>query len=96
MTFKTNKRDLELIRAITERAMALAEQAGAPREKISIMMDISACHANGNRLRLDDLLTADDFNFAHDVFGIERHMDRETGKLTDCFSPRFSARTDAA
>lgn len=55
-------------------------------------MDITACHANGNPLRLDDLFAADDFNFAHDVFGIERHLDRETGKLTRCFLPRFRAR----
>lgn len=55
-------------------------------------MDISACHANGCPLRLSELLDADDFNFAHDFFGIRRHMDRTTGNLTDCFVPRFAAK----
>ncbi len=40
-------------------------------------------------LRLADLLAADDFNFAHDVFGIMRHIDRRTGRLDNHFVPRF-------
>lgn len=55
-------------------------------------MDLCACHANGNPLRLADLLAADDLNFTHDITGIARHMDRETGQLRDLFSPRFSRR----
>lgn len=54
-------------------------------------MDVTACHANGNPLKLQELLTADDFQFGHDVFGIRRHIDRETGEFKDCFSPRYSA-----
>lgn len=53
-------------------------------------MDITACHLNGNPIDLDALLAADDANFGHDVFGIIRYIDRTNGKLTDCFSPRFS------
>lgn len=59
-------------------------------------MDLTAVHANGNPMRLADLLAADDFNFAHDIVGISRFLDRNTGRLTDCFSPRFSARELAA
>ena len=55
------------------------------------MMDIEACHSNGCPLRLNELLATDDGNFGHDVFGIRRHLDRETGKLGGCFLPRFSA-----
>lgn len=29
-------------------------------------------------------------NLAHDVLGIARHLDRRTGKLGDCFVPRFA------
>jgi len=54
-------------------------------------MDVTACHANGNKLDLAGLLAADDFNFSHDVFGIYRHIDRDTGKLGNCFRPRYSA-----
>jgi len=64
-------------------------------DRVSLHMDIAACHANGNPLRLDDLLAADDFNFLHDVFGIRRALDRTTGELTDFFSPRFSRREAA-
>jgi len=53
-------------------------------------MDVSAVHANGNPLRLEDLLHADDFNFAHDMSGICNCLDRNTGKLTRNFLPRFS------
>lgn len=59
--------------------------------KQSMMMDISACHANGNPLKLDELLVAKEFDFTHDICGIAAHMNRETGKLEDCFSPRYSA-----
>lgn len=53
-------------------------------------MDVTACHCNGTPLRLTALLGADAFNFAHDVFGIARHIDRETGRLAGCFVPRFA------
>ena len=42
------------------------------------------------------MLAADDFNFGHDVFGIYRHLDRTTGKLMNCFVPRFAQRQSAA
>jgi len=52
--------------------------------------DILVTHLNGNPLKLQELLDADDANFAHDVFGIRRHINRSTGKLEDFFSPRYS------
>lgn len=55
-------------------------------------MDITACHANGNPLRLAELLKADDGNFGHDVFGIRRFIDRTTGRLMGHFRPRYSVR----
>ena len=41
-------------------------------------------------LRLSDLLEADDENFVHDIAGIERHLNRRTFKMEDCFLPRFA------
>jgi hypothetical protein len=91
--------DAVIITAIAARAMAIAEknrqeEGGPPPEfdGLDINMDITAAHLNGNPLRLEALLAADDFNFVHDVFGIRRHLDRKTGKLGDCFLPRFSGR----
>jgi len=63
-----------------------------PEAKVSIMdlqMDISACHISCP-LKLKELLVADDFNFVHDVVGITRHIDRESGELLDCFLPRYA------
>jgi hypothetical protein len=33
----------------------------------------------------------DDANFTHDVFGIRKYLNRETGELTMCFVPRYTA-----
>ena len=60
--------------------------------RVSLMMDLDACHSNGCRLDLLGLLLADDHNFTHDIAGIQRHIDRFTGKLGDCFVPRFAER----
>lgn len=95
LSFKTHPMDMGLAKQIADRAVSMeVVHGGRPREKMDWWMDIIAVHVNGNPLRLNDLLQADDFNFAHDVFGICRHLDRSTGQLTDHFSPRFSAQTD--
>ena len=56
----------------------------------SLEMDLTACHANGNPMDFDGLLHADRFHFLHDLWGIKRHLNRETGKLENCFLPRYS------
>jgi len=85
--FTHDKEDMKIIKKIVNRAIAL----GDSRDKMSITMDLSAANFS-NPLRLHDLLEADDFNFCHDVFGIALHLNRETGKLENHFSPRFSKR----
>jgi hypothetical protein len=92
ISFKVTADEAKLIGKIAARAVKLAQSVGVQYEFLEADMDLSACHANGNPLRLADLLAADDANFGHDVFGIRRYIDRKTGKLTDCFSPRFSQR----
>jgi hypothetical protein len=37
------------------------------------------------------LAEADDLTFRHDLAGIERHLDKETGRLRDFFLPRTAA-----
>jgi hypothetical protein len=59
------------------------------RERQDVFMDITATIMGGCRLRLDDWLAADDFNFVHDLVGIERHLNRQTFALMD-FRPRFA------
>ncbi|WP_398473379.1 hypothetical protein [Tardiphaga sp.] len=79
--------EADIIRKIGLRAH---EKFGA--DVIETQMDLTATHCNGNPLRLQELLDADDLNFTHDVCGIYRHLDRNNGKLKDMFSPRFSRR----
>lgn len=83
--------DHTLIVAIAERATELHRLQRRPAPKLhELVMDLTAVHANGCPLRLDELLEAPDGDFMHDVTGIRRHIDRDTGKLTDCFLPRYS------
>lgn len=81
----------ETVLRIVDRAVKMAKKTGGRIDELSLHMDIAATHAS-NPLRLDDLEKADDFNFVHDIYGIMRHLDRNTGLLTDCFVPRFSKR----
>ena len=92
VSFLTTPEDGLLIQSIAERASAKAHEAGLLISVQHFMMDIAAVHCNGTPLKLMSLRDADDFNFVHDVFGIYRHLNRQTGKLEDCFVPRFAAR----
>lgn len=91
--FKATPQQRALILKIGARAVKLARDlTGSSVRLTDVMMDIEACISNGCPLDLVELLAADDLNFAHDVFGIHRHINRDTGKLENCFSPRFSER----
>ncbi|MBP1296650.1 DUF6874 family protein [Bradyrhizobium elkanii] len=95
VSFSCTEQEGKVARAIARRARALLLDHKVDRDVLDITMDIVATHCNGNPLRLDDLLAADDVNFLHDLGGIARHLNRETGKLGNHFSPRFSQRAAA-
>ena len=57
--------------------------------KFKLTMDITACHIT-NPLRLAELSGASDGDFAHDILGIRENINRDTGKLENCFLPRYS------
>lgn len=59
--------------------------------RLDLHMDLAACH-NTNPLDLEALAIAADADFRHDVFGIQAHLNRETGILENCFVPRYSAK----
>ena len=82
--------EANLIVAIANRAVRLAKESGIELDPQHVAMNITACHANGCPLRLQDLLEANDFNFSHDIVGIDNHIDRTTGQLTGCFLPRYA------
>jgi len=79
--------ECQTIRAIARRAHSLLLSSGVDAVLKDIEMDISAAHL-ASPLDLSRLQTADEFNFAHDICGIHRHIDRETGELQDHFVPR--------
>jgi hypothetical protein len=84
------KKKLDIELAVIERAEALFRKYGyAPDQRITMFLDLE----NANKqypLDLEAMLAADNSNFAHDWFGIRRHMNRKTGLLEDCFVPRFA------
>lgn len=94
LNWTVSPEDQNVITSIAHRAHQLSRRLGlrGPDEYQirDAMMDVTATHNNGCPLALRQLLTADDGDFAHDVFGIRKHLNRDTGALS-CFTPRFRA-----
>lgn len=85
VNFEASRTEYKFANKIARRA---AYELGADYTQIE--MDVVACHMNGCPLDLKRLLAAEDGEFAHDILGIRRHIDRDTGELRNCFVPRFS------
>ena len=83
VNFATSAADNALINAIVARAK--------PVDAVGLHMDLTAVHANGCPMDFARMLAADDFNFWHDLCGIQWHLDRKTGRLGH-FLPRCSLR----
>ncbi len=52
-------------------------------DRISMLMDLEF-----SNIDVEKLLTFDDFNFAHDIFGMKKHFNRVTKQFDNCFLPR--------
>ena len=83
ITPTTTREDFALIHKIARRG------AGNGLDFLTVALDVEYAHAQ-IPMDLGRLLLADDFNFSHDVGGIGRHINRETGQMEDCFVPRFA------
>jgi len=88
INWTTNKEYGALIQKIVNRFLELYPED--VDDRVSLAMDITACHLNGTSLDLQKLLDAEEGNFAHDVFGIMSHISRESGRITRGFLPRCS------
>lgn len=77
---------MELIIKVAKR---ICELNACGRTKFDWIMDIEIAHKS-IPLNLQRLIKSDDFNFSHDVFGIARNLNRVTGKLENCFIPRYA------
>ena len=84
---KASAKDYEVVSKIAKRALELLPVSDFQ----ACTMDIIATHISGCPLDLAKLLKADNSNFLHDICGINKHIDRATGKLQDCFAPRFAS-----
>lgn len=91
LKWASDKATIEVEGKIMRRARTMADKLKVQYPNMDIIMDIDACHNNGCPLQLQALLDADDTNFAHDVFGIRKYINRTTGALMDCFVPRYAA-----
>lgn len=58
-------------------------------DRLSLFMDLEYIH-NTIGLELNDLLNTDNSNFIHDIVGITNNINRLTGRLENCFVPRYS------
>jgi len=88
INWNCSKEDFKLILKIAERVED--DISNYPDNRQTLLMDLNACHSNGCPLRLAELFVAEDFDFTHDIFGIRSHINRNTGKLEDCFVPRYA------
>lgn len=77
---------IEATLPVFKRALKLYQELDVDCDSLSLHMDLALCHQT-TLLDLERLLEARDADFAHDVGGIVRHLDRETGHLKDCFVP---------
>lgn len=78
-----------LISDIVKRGCALAAKFDCTLNPLNSFLDMIVVH-RALPLNLKGMLESDDFNFAHDFFGIRNHLDRISGKLGNCFLPRFT------
>lgn len=80
------KLQFELQVKICERAEREIKGLKEQVKRSSLLMDLDSIP----ELDFEKLLNAPKFDFAHDICGIIRHMDRSSypGKLMDCFWPR--------
>lgn len=86
MSFVVAAEDRKPLDAVVDRAEGLALLNG--RRRFDLWMDLAVVNANGCPLDFERLAEFPDFDFAHDVVGIQMHLDRTTGQLGRCFVPR--------
>ena len=59
-------------------------------DKLTYMIDIIYCIDGGCNLDLDALYDANDGDFAHDIMGIHKNLNKTTKQLMNFFVPRFT------
>lgn len=81
------KENTEIIAKIIERA---DDMKLLLFDRLSLAMDLEYV-TDIFDLRLEDLLNADDYNFTHDICGIQNNFNRRTFKMENRFVPRYAS-----
>lgn len=77
----------DLIEAIVDRARPLFSDLGVNYSRMNIWMDLEAANRD-IPIDFERLLHSDLGTFGHDIGGIRRFLNRETGKIEQCFMPK--------
>lgn len=85
---RAKAQDQETVSKIVARAVKDPQMGSLIKDKLSLDMDLMATHISGCPLNLDRLLRFEDADFWHDILGIRANINRENGKLENCFLPR--------
>ena len=93
INFDLSPKDRRLVNQIARRAVNMAQEAKIAYDYKDAQMDLAAVHLSDCKLDLEKFLSAPDSDFGHDAFGIRKFIDRKTGKLTEAFVPRCSAKS---
>ena len=95
--FKTTPTDFLLIIALAKAASKVGKEfnlAGFHYSVLEASMDLEATHASCPlqlREMVEQLNGPYKSDVVHDLLGIRRHLNRETGQLENHFIPRFAA-----
>lgn len=74
---------------IIEIAKRADEEKLTSSDRLTLIMDIEVAHEQFG-LRLDELLTAEKQDFAHDIIGIQTNINRQSKTIENFFLPRYS------
>lgn len=89
--------DVARIDAILERLEKIHAAYNRPPSTTAIQQAnaraLLLCHAV-IPLKLDAMLIGPEYDFLHDIVGIQRHLDMKTGRMGGCFLPRYARLED--
>jgi Family of unknown function (DUF6874) len=86
----TMREENRLISQIGNRAELEFRKHGRAVRGDFIASEVWIVHSEVCKLRLEELLAADEGNFMHDICGIHDHLDILDGSFRDGFTPRFT------
>jgi hypothetical protein len=89
-----SQQDHQRIIRISKAVKPLVEPAFGRLASGDLVIALTQCHGGVCPLDLErmesDVVANNGVGALHDVAGIYRHIDRDTGELTGCFLPRYA------